>query len=288
MKKEIRAVDEKNGLVRITTTDERWYAKATSSPVDGLPTFKFLPSVTWILSVFPKLGLMRLRDEIGAEESELLKRLGGERGSKVHAACSAIIEGKEVRIDSKFDNGNGVEEELTADEVRYVASFISWIEKAKPKFIAWDRTIVSEQFGYAGTFDFIAEMNEENPGAEGGSVYLVDIKTSKVITTEHAMQVSSYRAALAEDQEFALNDAKSEDMKLAILQLGAPALKTIPHEWRFKEVDDCFELFLATKKVWEDVYETQIKDTKGCSQRDYPIVLSAAREEASAKEIATA
>ena len=282
MKKEIRAVDDQNGLVRVTTTDERWYAKMTGDETTGLPTFKFLPSVTWILSVFPKLGLMKLRDEIGADEAELLEKLGGARGSKVHAVCSAIIEGREVRVDSRFDNGNGVEEELTADEVRHVMSFIEWVKKVKPKFVAWDQTIYSEEHGYAGTLDFIAEINFEAPGEEGGELYLVDIKTSKVIGTDYAMQVSSYKKPIATG-EFIIDAlagrADLGAMKLAILQLGQPSLKTKPEEWRWKEVDDCFDLFLATKRIFDDVYETQIKDAKGCSQRDYPLILSKGRGE---------
>lgn len=267
MKKEIRAIDEKAGLVRITTTDERWYAKVASDPENGLPTFNFLPSVTWILSIYPKLGLMRLRDEIGADESELLKKMGGERGSKVHEVCSAIIEGREVRIDSKFTNPNTQqEEELTADEARYVMSFVEWKNRVKPEFLAWDRTIYSEKHGYAGTLDFIARID--------GEIYLVDIKTSKVITTEYTMQISAYKQAIVNLENDLGLEQSLGDMKLAILQLGTKPLKTMPEEYRWKEVEDNFELFLATRKIWQEVYETQIRDGKGWSQRDYPMVLS--------------
>lgn len=274
MKKEIRVVEEKQGLVRVTTTDERWYAKVVSDPADGLPTFAFLPSVTWILSVFPKLGLMKLRDELGADELEMLKKLGGERGSKVHEACSAIIEGKEVRLDSKFINPNTqVEEELTADEARYIMAFVAWVKAEEPEFLVWDKTIYSEKHGYAGTLDFIARLPKRE-----NAIYLVDIKTSKVIGTDYAMQVSSYKEPIVNlENDLGLVEYLG-DMKLAILQLGTKPLKSDPAEYKFKEVDDCFDLFLATRKVWADVYETQIKDHKGASQKDYPLVLSPARE----------
>lgn len=266
MRKEIRTIDEKAGVVRITTTDERWYAKFVSDPVDGLPTFLYLPSVTWILSIYPKLGLMRLRDEVGADEAELMKKLGGERGSKVHAACSAIIEGKEVRHDSVFDNGHGIEEELTADELRYVMSFVEWKNKVNPEFLAWDRTVLSEKHGFGGTLDFIARVD--------GEIFLVDIKTSKVITTEYAMQVSAYKQAIVNLENDLGIEEYLGDMKLAILQLGTKPLKTIPEEYRWKEVDDNFDLFLATRKIWQEVYETQIRDGKGWTQKDFPLVLS--------------
>lgn len=279
MRKEIRAIDEKTGVVRITTSDERWYAKPVYKEDSGLPEFKVLPSVTWILSVYPKLGLMRLRDEVGADEMELMKRLGGERGSKVHEAISSIIEGNEVRIDSKFINPNtGLEEELTAEEIRHVMSFVQWKNEVKPRFIIWDKNIYSEKHGYAGTLDAIAEIN--------GEFFLIDFKTSKVITTEYAMQVASYREAIVNGENVfdELDEAlrvvdefgkvSARPLNLAILQLGQKPLKTIPSEYRWKVTENNFDLFLATRQIWAEVYATQIADYRGFSQKDYPIVLS--------------
>jgi len=272
MKKEIRVTDEKKGIVRITTNDERWYALMGKDDATGLPTFKFLPSVTWILSIYPKLGLMRMRDEVGADEMELLKKLGGERGSKVHDAISAIIAGDEVRIDSKFVNpSTGQAEELTAEEIRHIMSFLEWQDAVKPTWLVWDVNLYSEKHGYAGTLDAIAEIE--------GELWLIDFKTSKVISTEYAMQVSAYRECIVNGENPILGERDVSGMKLAILQTGQAALKTVPHTYRWKPVDDCFPLFLATRQIWAEVYETQIRDSRGCSQKDYPIVLSPKRAE---------
>jgi hypothetical protein len=65
-------------------------------------------------------------------------------------------------------------------------------------------------------------------------------------------------------------------IKMAILQLGTKPLKTNPATYRWRDVEDCFDLFMATRRIWANVYETQIKDERGFSQKDYPIVLSAA------------
>lgn len=269
MKKEIRTVDEKTHTVRCTTMDERWYAKPIQDGKTGLPEFKALPSVTWIISLYPKLGLQKLRDELGADETDLLKRLGGQRGSKVHDAISAIIKGEEVRIDTKFINPTTNQpEDLNADEIDRILAFIDWKETFKPKFLLWDTNIYSEKYGYAGTLDAIVEIE--------GEVYLVDFKTSKVIGTDYEMQVSAYREAIMNgENEFANIDTKKE-MKLAILQLGTKPLKTDPKLYRWKVVENRFDLFLAQRKIWEDVFETQIRDVRGFSQKDYPIVLSPA------------
>lgn len=269
MKKEIKVLNDKT--VRITTADERWYMKPLQDDKSGLPVFKPLPSVTWIVSVYPKLGLMRLRDELGAEETDMLKKLGGERGSKVHDAITAIINGEEVRVDSKFVNpSHGQPEELTADEILHIQSFIDWKEAMKPKFLLWDANVYSEVYGFAGTIDAVAEID--------GEVYVIDFKTSKVIGTDYEMQVSAYTQALRSgENEFHGIDAKT-DFKIAILQLGTKPLKTLPQTYKWRVFESCFDLFEATRKVWHDVYATQIADHRGFSQKDYPLVLSPALE----------
>lgn len=269
MKKEIKFVNEEKGIVRITTMDERWYTKRGADDATGLPTFNYYPSVTWILSVFPKLGLMKLRDELGAEETDLLKKLGGERGSKVHDAITAIIEGLEVRIDSKFTNPTtGQPEELTAEEIAHIQSFIEWQKAAKPKWIVWDATVISEKYGFGGTIDAVAEIE--------GEIVFIDFKTSKVIGKDYEMQISAYAAAVKSGENEFVGIDPTRPFKLAILQLGQKPLKTNPATYRWREVEDCMDLFVATRRIWADVYENQIRDGKGYSQKDYPIVLSPA------------
>lgn len=283
MKKEVKIVSEERGIVRITTSDERWYAKGGNfNESTGLPEYKAYPSVTWIVSVYPKPGLQKYRDNVGAEEAELAKRLGGERGSKVHEACSAIIMGEEVRVDSKFTNPNtGNLEELTPDEIRCIQSFVEWKKAFNPKFLAWDENVYSDKHAYAGTLDAVAQIGDE--------VFLIDFKTSKVLGTDYDMQVSAYKEGIVNGENIleGVDRARADimrskgqsglsDIKLALLQLGSNPTKTSPEEYRWKVVEDKFPLFLATKAVWADMYETQIKDRKGFSQKDYPFVLSPA------------
>jgi hypothetical protein len=60
MKKLIRDVDEKKGIVQITTYDERWYAHEVKDPITGIPFIKFVPSVTWVAESYPKgIGFYR-------------------------------------------------------------------------------------------------------------------------------------------------------------------------------------------------------------------------------------
>ena len=60
MKKLIRDVDQKKGIVQITTYDEPWYAHEVKDPITGIPFIKFVPSVTWVAESYPKgIGFYR-------------------------------------------------------------------------------------------------------------------------------------------------------------------------------------------------------------------------------------
>ena len=95
MLKEIKVVDEKKGIARVTTVDERWYFKTIMNPETGLPETKFFPSSTWIISCYPKgKWLAEWREEVGKEEADRVKKAAGSRGSKVHYACEDIDRGR--------------------------------------------------------------------------------------------------------------------------------------------------------------------------------------------------
>jgi hypothetical protein len=65
-------------------------------------------------------------------------------------------------------------------------------------------------------------------------------------------------------------------MKTAILQVGYDKNKA---GYKFTETEDCFDLFLTAKKIWQkEAGEQQPK------VRDFPIVLSAGRNKLPVEE----
>jgi hypothetical protein len=260
MKKIIREVNAKLGIVQVTVADERWYVRETTDPNTQLPVLSYVPSVTWITHHYPKgIGFWKWLAEKGWDESQALKQAAGDRGTKVHAAITAILDGEEVRIDSKFVNPSTDQlEELTLEEVDCIKSFVDWRAATKPVDIAWDLTVYSDKYGYAGTVDYICAI--------GGTHYVVDFKTSSDVWPEYELQVSAYKHAL---QEAGLIPDGME-YKLAILQVGYRRNKA---GYKWSEVEDQFPLFLAARQIWAK--ETAGQDVK---RKDYPIVLSPARK----------
>lgn len=265
MKKEIIDVDKAKGIMRVTGFDQRWYVKPDKNSVSGLPEYKFVPSVTWVASFYPKsIGFYRWLAEKGWDESEAIKSAAGDKGSKVHAAISAVLRNEEVRIDSKFINPTTEkEEELTIDEIDCIKSFVDWKNAVKPVTIAWDLTVFSDKHNYAGTIDYICKINDE--------VYIVDFKTSQQVWPEMEMQISAYKQTISNGENPVMFNGELLDVsniKLGILQVGYKKNKNF---FKWNDIEDAFPLFLNAKAIW--ARETEGQTVK---YRDYPIVLSPA------------
>jgi hypothetical protein len=266
MKKIIKEVNDKLGIVQVTIADERWYVKETTDTTTGLPTFSYVPSVTWIAGHYPKgIAFYKWLADQGWDESQAIKQAAGDKGSKVHDAISAILRGEEVRIDSKFLNRSTEQfEELTLEECDCILSFVNWRKEVQPESIAWDVVVFSEKYGYAGMIDYICKIDGKN--------YIVDFKTSQQVWPEYELQVSAYKKPI-ESAEFAIDGFTDvADINLAVLQVGYRRNKA---GYKWNEIEDKFPLFLAARQIWAS--ETEGEAPK---KKDYPIVLSPAAKQA--------
>lgn len=263
MKKEIRHLD--NGMVRVTTVDERWYVRDGTDPATGLPRKEFIPSVTWITGHYPKgIGFYKWLANTGWDESQAIKNAAGDKGSRVHHAIVDLIDGQEISMEAKYPDSEGAEAELSLEEYGCLMSFVEWWRLFQPITCAREMTLFSEEHGYAGTMDWYGAFATPPKGISKGP-WLIDWKTSQDVWPEHEIQVSAYKHAMTgprwESTEM-LVDATS----LAILQLGYRRNKT--QKWRFTPVADQFDLFLAAKRIWA-------KECAGQApmQKDYPLAL---------------
>lgn len=239
MKMERKVIDAERNIVRITSSDERWYSKTEEgkAPV-------FIPSVTWVCEFYPKgIGFYKWLAQRSWDESIALKELAGDRGSTVHSCVSALLDGKTIAHNEMVVNEDGSRREITTEEYEGIISFADWWKENKPTLIKKDETVFAGDFTYAGTLDLRCII--------AGEPWLIDLKTSAEIWPAHELQVSAYK------------HCGYENHKTAILQLGYRRNKK---KYKFTEIADQFDLFLAAKKIWE-------KETKGISplQKDYPV-----------------
>ena len=243
MRKEIREIKTIGGkkICRITCPDERWYSKEVLSPITGLPETDFFESSSWISSYYPKgKRFIRWIGEIGFEEAQRRMIEAGVKGSKVHLAAEDIMRGIEVKMDAKYPNkdNDGAIEELTAEEYEGIMSLVDWVDTVNIEVLATEATGFNHKFHYAGTIDLICKIDDQ--------VWVIDYKTSPSIWPSHEIQLSSY--GQLDVQELKVTKEEWKNRKLAILQLGYSRNKI--KKYKFTEIEDKFDLFLATKRIW--------------------------------------
>lgn len=245
----------KEGIVQVTIADERWYIKDT--PQGSV----FVPSVTWIADSYPKgKSFYKWLADKGWDEAEEIKVAAGDKGSKVHAAIVDLIDGKGVRMDAKYLNpSTGVEEELTLEEYEALVSFVRFWKLKNPKTIARETVVFNEEYGYAGTVDWVGVLD--------GKLTILDFKTSSQVWPAYEMQVSAYKHAMKSIPVIEIHGGKKIKVAkpietLAILQVG---YRRNRDGWKLTPIEDKFDLFLAARKIWENEHKDE-QPTK----RDYP------------------
>lgn len=153
-----------------------------------------------------------------------------DKGSEVHqAAEDYILMGKE-------------EHNFQYDGEKYYDSFLRFIEDFKPKFLSIETTVYGETskgHGYAGTIDFIAEIN--------GKVYAGDWKTSKTLHSEVGIQLAAGMKA----KQVVSDDGDSlEDMIHIDGAIGVHLTENGYSVAKIEDIEECWETFESLRDAW--------------------------------------
>jgi hypothetical protein len=130
----------------------------------------------------------------------------------------------------------------------FVNQLIDFMTAKRPRFLENECTFWSRKYGYAGTGDFIIDVN--------GRVLLSDLKSGKSLWPEVGLQTSALANA-----DFILRPDGTEDPIPHID--GIAALHVRPRSWKLVELnkaDECFQGFLAAKGVadWERLVASNV------------------------------
>jgi hypothetical protein len=210
---------------------------------------QLLPSVTSVLGVLDKPALPRwaareaatyaidYADKLsGLDRDEAIKRAAGAPWSARDKAASSGTDTHSVM--EKIAKGEPIDfvQPGTEKAVRGVVEF--WLE-FKPKALHVESTVVSETYGYAGSFDLICELL--------GTTAMLDLKTSKQVYADTALQLVAYAFA-----DYIIEPDGSQTLIPPIESyyvLHAPLLTTwslVP----YKVVPDDFNTFLAALEAF--------------------------------------
>lgn len=118
----------------------------------------------------PKAGAVRLLKGAPWEKRDA----AGSLGTAVHDAIEALVLGQ-------------TPPEYPEPVAERMSHFDRFLADYRPEFVASEAAVFNRKYRYAGTLDGIARI--------GGETLLLDVKTSKDVYPEYALQLAAYRFA---------------------------------------------------------------------------------------------
>lgn len=117
------------------------------------------------------------RDRMVAELKETPYRerdAAANRGTEVHGYAEQLVKGEEVTV--------------PAELAGYVDSYVKFLDEWQPRPVLVEATVANLRWGYAGQLDLVADL-------PNGERAVLDLKTSKGVYPDMAVQVGAYRHA---------------------------------------------------------------------------------------------
>lgn len=139
---------------------------------------------------------------------------------------------------------SGRPHENSKETAPYLDSFISFMMEFQPRFLENEVTVWSRKYQYAGTFDWLAEID--------GKITLGDTKTGKRVYPEAGLQLTALGYA-----DFILREDGTEVSLPGIDVMSV--LHVRPRSWHLYEVRkdrENMKTFLACRELYSWIHET--------------------------------
>lgn len=201
-----------------------------------------LPSVTTCLSVLAKPAIIHWAWQLGVEglDYRKVKESASSTGTLVHELMLHDLKNEEP------DLSNWTGEQIQST-IPSMTKYSEWKTQHKIEVINLETALVSEKYGYGGTFDFLGRID--------GQLVLADFKTSKSLYIENCCQLAAYRELVRECG--GVSDGIG--ISLRVLRVGKEnggELKEyiLPEE----DTESYWKMFLATKMIYEISKSTKL------------------------------
>ena len=237
-KKIKRILEYNEDAKQITIGDQRFYQRKDKT---------FYPSVTYVLSYFPKGKFFENWMKDVGHNSDIIAKKAADEGTETHNAIEDFLNGKEIVWINEYGKTN---HSLIVWQM--ILRFADFWNTVKPRLIATEQHIFSDKYQYAGTIDLVVELD--------GKIWLLDIKTSNSLHTSYDLQLAAYAQAW--------NETHNEKVeRTGILWLKASTRGEGKGDniqgkgWQLKVVDDIEKNFKMFQNI-QEIYKLENPDFK--------------------------
>ena len=154
---------------QITLPDSRFYRRNGN----------FYPSVTHVLSYYPKgVHFEDWLKKVGYASEYIVKK-AAEEGTQTHNLCEDYLNGEECSFLNSYGNPA-----YPPHVWKMFLNFVDFWETHKPTLIETEVHLFSDVLKVAGTCDLVIELNNER--------WILDLKTSNHLQTTYDLQTAIY------------------------------------------------------------------------------------------------
>ena len=192
--------------------DDRFYRVALADT-----DIRYLPSITTVLNASPKHHLAHWRGSVGNAEADRIMLLASERGTRIHHACQAVLNGgmaihnpryQPVYTDTQIkamqkEYGSKLHIFDNQDDYYHVYKFVLWLREVNPICLGTELIVYDLDKGVAGSLDYLFFIKSGEYNISGAKpiwlregFYVADLKTGKAVGDDAVLQVSKYSEAL--------------------------------------------------------------------------------------------
>ena len=229
-----RILEVSDDAKQITMPDSRYYRR------NG----KYYPSITYVLSSYPKGKFFEDWLKKVGYSSEYIVRKASEQGTETHEMIEDYLNGKELN----FLSPSGYPQYDTLVWQMFLR-FVDFWETYKPKLIETEVHLFSDKIKVAGTCDMVCEIEIDGKVER----WVIDFKTSNHLQTTYDLQGAIYAQCYEECFE------KSVD-RVAVLWLksskrGPKEGKMQGKGWEIYESkrtqEENIDIFMTVKKLFD-------------------------------------
>jgi len=243
-KKINRIVQADESSKQITILDSRYYQRTKET---------FYPSVTYVLSYFPKGKFFESWIKDVGHNSDIIMRRAADEGTQVHTAVEDYLKGKEIQwID---DNGNA---KYSLDVWKMILKFVDFWETTKSQLIESEIHLFSDKLKIAGTMDLVLEIN--------GELWLVDIKTSNSLHDTYDLQLACYQQMWNENFDKKIDKTGILWLKASTRGIDKSGKKIQGAGWQLKEMNNSFEDNITTFNHLYEIFKIKHPELKPYSE----------------------
>jgi len=222
---------------QITFLDERFYFNKKSG--------KYHPSVTTILDVYPKgYGYIRWLKDLGSNADEVLKR-AQEQGSNIHDAIDQLNKGEKLEWVTKE------KENYTLVEWLMILKYADFFKTFKPKVIASEISMVSDELEIGGTLDLVCKINID----DYKDVWYMDYKSGRSIWKTNKIQGATYKELWNSQRKEQITRVGCMHLRALTRGPDKTGKKIQGEGWKIDEAENTeklYKLFEHSHAIWKE------------------------------------